>query len=224
MVQTRQRACAWPIRTSAQGVVPDRAFARCWTPMPCQKHTPSVALLNRGPVRAPAVARLSVRQNATAAAIEVDAATALPHPNRGASDPSTVTLAPAADDNQQGRGFCRLRRSLRHAKRQSAVRKVRRRVMVHLHIHLDVRASCNDGLEQIAPLVLSPKLSGAPAPNRATPPDDRIAGERSSRRPRAGDAFATISIVGASPAARSLRSIRASARAPCQPADAGSAA
>ena len=40
--------------------------------------------------------------------------------------------------------------------------------MVHLHIHLDVRASCNDGLEQIAPLVLSPKLSGAPAPNRAT--------------------------------------------------------
>jgi len=29
--------------------------------------------------------------------------------------------------------------------------------MVHLHIHLDVRASCNDGLEQIAPLVLSPR-------------------------------------------------------------------
>ena len=29
--------------------------------------------------------------------------------------------------------------------------------MVHLHMHLDVRASCNDGLEQIAPLVLSPK-------------------------------------------------------------------
>ena len=40
--------------------------------------------------------------------------------------------------------FWRLRRSLRHAKRQSAVRKVRRRVMVHLHIHLDVRASCNE--------------------------------------------------------------------------------
>jgi len=37
-------------------------------------------------VRAPAVARLSVRQNATAAAVEVHAATALPHPNRGASD------------------------------------------------------------------------------------------------------------------------------------------
>ena len=31
--------------------------------------------------------------------------------------------------------------------------------MVHLHIHLDVRASCNDGLEQIAPLVLSPKTN-----------------------------------------------------------------
>ena len=62
-----------------------------------------------------------------------------------------------------GRGFCRLRRSLRHAKRQSAVRKVRRRVMVHLHIHLDVRASCNDGLDQIAPLVLSPRSKRARA-------------------------------------------------------------
>ena len=29
--------------------------------------------------------------------------------------------------------------------------------MVHLHMHLDVRASSNDGLEQIAPLVLSPE-------------------------------------------------------------------
>ena len=56
---------------------------------------------------------------------------------------------------------------VRHAKRQSAVRKVRRRVMVHLHIHLDLRASCNDGLEQIAPLVLSPKSRRA-GPERAT--------------------------------------------------------
>lgn len=42
-----------------------------------------------------------------------------------------------------------LKRSLRHAKREPAIREVRRRVMVHLRIHLDARASCNGGLEQI---------------------------------------------------------------------------
>ncbi len=53
-----------------------------------------------GLFRAPAAAGLSVRQNATAAAVEVDAATAHPHPNRGASEPTTVALASAADDKQ----------------------------------------------------------------------------------------------------------------------------
>ena len=57
----------------------------------------------------------------------------------------------------------------RHAKRQSAVRKVRRRVMVHLHIHLDVRASCNNGLEQIAPLVLSPNSKRELGPGWTSP-------------------------------------------------------
>jgi hypothetical protein len=54
--------------------------------------------------------------------------------------------------------------------------------------------------------------------------DDRIPGERSSRRPRADDAYATIWIVKASPAARSLRPIRVPTRARRQPADASSAA
>ena len=41
--------------------------------------------------------------------------------------------------------------------------------MVHLHIHLDVRASCNDGLEQIAPLVLSPNSMRRGSAVRRTP-------------------------------------------------------
>ena len=57
----------------------------------------------------------------------------------------------------------------RHAKRQSAVRKVRRRVMVHVPVHLDVRASCNDGLEQIAPLVLSPNSKRELGPDWTAP-------------------------------------------------------
>ena len=41
--------------------------------------------------------------------------------------------------------------------------------MVHLHIHLDVRASCNDGLEQIAPLVLSPNSKRELGPGWTSP-------------------------------------------------------
>ena len=68
-------------------------------------------------------------------------------------------MRPGLSDTTSSARILQAETIARHAKRQSAVRKVRRRVMVHLHIHLDVRASCNDGLEQIAPLVLSPKSS-----------------------------------------------------------------
>ena len=53
--------------------------------------------------------------------------------------------------------------------------------MVHLHIHLDVRASCYDGLEQIAPLVLSPRLAIHLAPLNVVPCRGKVSGGLTSR-------------------------------------------
>jgi hypothetical protein len=72
-----------------------------WTPDRLGLSDEEGALRAERAVRAHDLGRLSVSQNATAAAVAVGAATALPHPNRGASEPTTVTLAPAADDLEQ---------------------------------------------------------------------------------------------------------------------------